>query len=181
MSDSFYSGGRFRLLTIIDDHNRECLALEADTSLPALRVIRTLDRIAESRGLPHSIRVDNGPEFTSTHLKVWCEENGVELAFIRPGKPTENSYIERFNKTVRDDLLDAWVFRNLRQVRDQLEEFMIDYNFDRPHESLGNISPVEFERKISRSLGALDRPLKPQAGLFIMDKINVQNSNNKLY
>ena len=91
MSDSLYSGFRYRVLTIIDDHNRECLAMEIDTSIPAKRVTRTLDRIAEWRGLPASIRVDNGPEFTSTHLEVWCEENGVELAFIRPGKPAENS------------------------------------------------------------------------------------------
>lgn len=170
MSDSLYSGFRYRVLTIIDDHNRECLAIEIDTSMPAKRVTRTLDRIAEWRGLPASIRVDNGPEFTSTHLEIWCEENSVKLQFIRPGKPTENSYIERFNRTVREDLLDAWLFQSLNQVRQQAHEFMADYNRERPHEALGNRTPIEFAQQLAAGSGAIDRPLKPQAGLFIMDQ-----------
>ena len=170
MSDSLYSGFRYRVLNVIDDHNRECLAMEVDTSISARRVTRTLDQIAEWRGLPASIRVDNGPEFTSTHLEVWCEENDVKLTFIRPGKPTENSYIERFNRTVREDLLDVWLFNSLNQVREQAHEFMVDYNRERPHETLGNITPVEFALNIANCSGALDRPLKPQAGLFIMDE-----------
>jgi len=158
MSDSLYSGFRFRVLNIVDDHNRECLAMEVDTSISAKRVTRTLDQIAAWRGLPASIRVDNGPEFTSIHLEVWCEQNDVKLVFIRPGKPTENSYVERFNRTVRDGLLDVWLFHSLDQVRNQAHEFMTDYNRERPHESLGNISPVEYAAKIKTDSGALAAP-----------------------
>jgi len=172
MADSLYRGGRFRLLNIIDDHNRECLAMEVGTSLPALRVIRTLERILEWRPKPDSIRVDNGPEFDSIALKKWCSDRDIELKFIRPGKPTDNSYIERFNRTVRTELLNAWVFHNLRQVRDQVFEFMDDYNLKRPHQALGNVSPVKFAARIKVQSGALDRPPNPQAGLFSMENLN---------
>ena len=144
MSDSLSGGRPFRVLTLIDDHNRECLGLEIDTSLPTRRVIRSLDRIAEYRGYPSYIRVDNGPEFTSGQLQDWCDEKGIALRFIRPGKPTENAYIERFNRTVRDDLLDVWLFRSLQEVREMAEEFMEDYNQDRPHDTLGDLTPVEY-------------------------------------
>lgn len=158
LSDSLYSGFRYRVLTIIDDHNRECLAIEVDTSLPARRVTRTLDQIAEWRGLPASIRVDNGPEFTSIHLQVWCEENNVKLNFIRPGKPVENSYIERFNRTLREGLLDAWLFDSIQQVREQAHYFMEDYNRARPHESLGNLTPIEYAEEKAMYSGALAAP-----------------------
>lgn len=158
MADSLHGGGRFRILNIIDDHNRECLAMEVGTSLPALRVIRTLERLLEWRQKPSSIRVDNGPEFDSNALRKWCDERDIELNFIRPGKPTDNSYIERFNRTVRTELLNAWVFQNLEQVRDQVFEFMDDYNRTRPHQALGNVSPVKFAAQIKRQSGALDRP-----------------------
>jgi len=122
MSDSLNEGRRFRTLNIIDDHNREALSIEIDFSLPASRVIRVLDRLAEARGLPESIRIDNGPEFISSKLELWSEKNNVHLEYIRPGKPAQNAYIERFNRTYREDILDMYLFRNLDEVRGLTEK-----------------------------------------------------------
>jgi putative transposase len=143
MSDSLWNGQKFRVLNVMDDYNREILAIEADTSLPTLRVIRTLERLKESRGLPQMIRVDNGPKFISLKLEMWCKDNKVTLAFIQPGKPMQNGYIERFNGSIRRDLLNAYVFRSLQEVRTLAEEFILDYNFNRPHKALGYKTPAE--------------------------------------
>ena len=143
-SDSLASGRTFRTLNILDDFNREILWIEVDTSLPAQRVIRTLEMIASWRGYPKQIRLDNGPEFISHKLAQWAEKYGVKLAFIQPGKPTQNAYIERFNRTFREDILDAYLFSSLQEVRDITEEWMEAYNAIRPHEALGNISPYQF-------------------------------------
>lgn len=145
MSDSLWNGRKFRTLNIIDDFNRRVLAIEADTSLPTLRVIRVLERLKESRGLPEMIRVDNGPEFISTKLEKWCTDNLINLVFIRPGKPTENSYVERFNGSFRRELLNAYVFRSLHEVRALAAEYIDDYNHDRPHKSLNYLTPTEYE------------------------------------
>lgn len=145
MSDSLWDGRKFRTLNIIDDYNRRVLAIEADTSLPALRVIRVLEKLRESRGLPEIIRVDNGPEFISAKLDLWCKENQIKLIFIRPGKPMENGYIERFNGSFRRELLNAYVFRSLSEVRMLAEEWMQDYNLNRPHKALKYLSPIEYE------------------------------------
>lgn len=110
MSDSLVDGRRFRLLNIIDDYNRESLWVEIDTSLPALRVIRVLERLIEMRGKPLRIRVDNGPEFISDLLKLWCQEHGIEILFIQPGKPVQNAFIERNNGSLRKELLDVYHF-----------------------------------------------------------------------
>jgi putative transposase len=146
-SDSLYSGRSFRTLNIIDDFNREVLWIEVDSSLPALRVVRTLERIASWRGYPKQIRLDNGPEFISRTLRQWAEEHDVELAFIQPGKPTQNAYIERFNRTFRESVLDAYLFSSLQEVRDITEEWVDEYNTIRPHEALGNLSPVQYASK----------------------------------
>lgn len=143
MSDSLLSGRKFRTLNLIDDYNREALAIEVDTSLPAERVIRVLDQITDWRGKPKSIRVDNGPEFISSALALWCEERNIFLQFIQPGKPTQNAYIERFNGSFRRDVLDAYLFEDIRQVRELAEEWMEDYNHHRPHDGLGGRSPME--------------------------------------
>ena len=119
------------------------LALEADISLPAVRVIRVLEYLKEFRGLPKMIRVDNGPEFISHVLDEWCRRNGVILVYIQPGKPTQNAYVERCNGSVRKELLNANVFYSLREVREKIEEWMHDYNHDRPHKSLGYRAPVD--------------------------------------
>jgi len=144
MCDSLVDGQRFRLLNIIDDYNRESLAIEIDTSLPALRVIRTLQRIIEMRTKPKTIRVDNGPEFISDKLQLWCDEQQITLQFIQPGKPVQNAFIERNNGSLRKELLDAYLFYSLQEVRQMAEEWREDYNCQRPHQSLGFIPPVEY-------------------------------------
>jgi putative transposase len=146
MSDSLWDGRKFRTLNVIDDFNRRVLAIEVDTSLPAQRVIRVLERLRESRGLPQMIRVDNGPEFISAKLDLWCHANKIKLAFIRPGKPTENSYIERFNGSFRRELLNAYVFRSINEVRTLAEDWMTDYNQNRPHKALNYLTPNEYEK-----------------------------------
>jgi putative transposase len=144
MCDSLVDGRRFRLLNIIDDYNRESLAIEIDTSLPALRVIRTLQRLIEMRNKPQTIRVDNGPEFISDKLQQWCDDQKIRLQFIQPGKPMQNGFVERNNGSLRKELLDAYLFYSLPEVRDMAEEWKQDYNYERPHESLGFVPPVEF-------------------------------------
>jgi putative transposase len=128
----------------VDDYNREALAIEVDLSLPAQRIIRVLERIAAWRGYPAKIRMDNGPELTSVKMAEWAEEHGVELEFIKPGKPTQNSYIERFNRTYREEVLDFYVFRTLSEVREITHEWITEYNEERPHYSLGNLTPAEY-------------------------------------
>jgi putative transposase len=144
MSDSLWNGRKIRLLNVIDDYNREILWIETDTSLPTHRVIRILEALKDSRGLPKMIRVDNGQEFISSKLSLWCEENSIQLLFIEPGSPTQNAYIERFNGTFRRDVLNAYVFKSLKEVDQITEEWMYDYNNKRPHTALKNKTPVEF-------------------------------------
>lgn len=144
MSDALMCGRRFRTFNVVADFNREALAIEIDLSLPAPRVIRVLERVAMFRGYPEKLRVDNGPEFISLALADWAEENQVVLDFIQPGKPTQNSYIERFNRTYRDELLDLYLFRTLNEVRHMTEEWRMRYNTERPHDSLNDMTPAEF-------------------------------------
>jgi len=143
MSDSLWDGRKFRLLNVIDDYNREVLWMEADTSLPALRVVRALQMLEESRGLPAMIRVDNGPEFISSQLDCWCREKKITLAFIQPGKPTQNAFVERCNGNIRKELLNAYVFKTLDEVREKAEEYKYDYNHNRPHKSLNYRTPAD--------------------------------------
>jgi putative transposase len=144
MSDSLWEGYSFRILNVLDDYNREALAMEIDRSLPSERVVKTLDRLKEERGAPRCIRVDNGPEFLSDTFKLWCQENGVDIQFIQPGKPMQNGYIERFNGNYRRELLDAYIFRTLGQAKQMTEEWKREYNHKRPHDSLNNKTPVGF-------------------------------------
>jgi putative transposase len=144
MCDSLVDGRRFRLLNIIDDYNRESLAIEIDTSLPALRVIRTLQRLIELKTKPQMIRVDNGPEFISDRLQQWCDDHKILLQFIQPGRPMQNAFIERNNGSLRKELLDAYLFYSLTEVRTMAEEWRQDYNCSRPHQSLGFVPPIEY-------------------------------------
>ena len=143
ISDSLWDGRKFRILNIMDDYNRQVLALDTDTSIPALRVIRTLERLKESKGVPEMIRVDNGPEFISHRLDQWCKENKIMLMFIQPGKPTQNAFVERLNGSIRKELLNAYVFRTLFDVRERMDEWMYDYNNHRPHKALDYKSPID--------------------------------------
>jgi putative transposase len=143
MSDALACGRKLRTFNLIDDFNREALAIEIDTSLPTERVIRVLEQVVSWRGKPKRIRVDNGPEFISIKLSLWCAQRGIQLQFIQPGKPTQNAYIERFNGSYRKHVLDAYLFEDIRQIKMLTDEFIQDYNNDRPHDALGGRSPVD--------------------------------------
>jgi putative transposase len=129
---------------VVDDFNREALAIEVDLSLPALRVTRVLERIAAWRGFPKKLRMDNGPEFISVTLASWAEDHGITLEFIQPGKPTQNSYVERFNRTYRDEILNMYVFNTLNEVREITENWIRQYNEERPHDALEDMTPREY-------------------------------------
>jgi putative transposase len=144
MTDSLINGRAFRTLNIIDDFNREALWIEVDRSLPAERVIRVLEMLSTWRGYPTRIRLDNGPELIAHKLEIWAKDHQVELAHIQPGKPAQNAYIERFNRTFREDVLDAYVFNSLDEVREIVEPWLEDYNLIRPHASLQGLSPYQY-------------------------------------
>ena len=144
VSDSIVTGRRFRALAIVDDYSRECPAIEVDTSMGGRRVVGVLERLAEIRGLPDVITVDNGPEFAGRALDEWAYRKGVKLSFIRPGKPVENAFAESFNGRLRDECLNTNWFLNLKHARDVIEEWRMDYNAVRPHSSLGGLAPQEF-------------------------------------
>jgi putative transposase len=143
MNDSLWDGRTFRLLNVMDDYNREVLWIESDTSLPALRVIRVLECLEESRGLPEMIRVDNGPEFISSKLDIWCREKKITLVFIQPGKPMQNAFVERCNGNIRKELLNAYIFKTLDEVKQKTEEWRKDYNENRPHSALNYKTPAD--------------------------------------
>lgn len=144
MHDTLASGKPIRTLNILDDFSREALSITVDTSLPAQRVIRELEKLRQWRGKPQKIRSDNGPEFVAEAMREWCEKNGVEWEFIQPGKPTQNSLIERFNRTFRQDVLDSYQFDNLPQMRKYVQAWVWMYNNERPHSALGRLTPTEF-------------------------------------
>ena len=145
MADSLWNGRKFRLLNIVDDYNREVLQIETDTSLPTLRLIRCLEMLESTRGLPRMIRVDNGPEFISVQLDEWCRSKKITLVFIQPGKPMQNGYVERCNGNIRRELLNAYLFQTMDEVREKAEEWRYDYNNTRPHASLGYVPPAEYK------------------------------------
>lgn len=148
MSDVLMCGRKFRTFNVIDDYNREGLMVEPSHSLPAIKVTRLLDQVAAERGCyPDMVRVDNGPEFASSEYKKWAKKHGVLIHYIQPGKPAQNGYIERFNRTVREDILDMNWFANLLEVRKLAREWLSVYNEERPHESLAGLSPAAFARK----------------------------------
>lgn len=144
MSDALYHGTRFRTLNIIDDFNREILAIEIDTSLRAERIIRVLERLKAERALPHMIRVDNGPEFIAQRLHDWGKVNRVLIYHIQPGCPTQNAFIERFNRTYRNEVLNLYLFRSLEEVREITASWMTIYNEQRPHEALQGRVPCTY-------------------------------------
>ena len=151
MQDALYSGRVFRTLNVIDESNREGLAIEVDTSLPAARVIRVMEQLAELRGLPRAVRLDNGPELRSQAFTEWCATHHVELRFIQRASPAQNAFVERFNRTYRHEILDAYVFHSLEQVRLISEGWLQLYNEERPHRALGRLPPRRFAER-QRSL-----------------------------
>lgn len=141
--ESLWSGRRIKILTIIDKYTRECPYLEVDTSINGRRVVEVLERIRDANSLPKAITVDNGPEFTSKALDERAYRNNIKLNFIRPGKPTENGYIESFNGKLRDECLNENRFMNIREAKEKIEEWRKDYNESGPHSSLNGLSPKE--------------------------------------
>ena len=147
VSDAFTDGRRFRVLAIVDDFSRECLGLVADTSLSGLRVTRELTALLARRGRPKTIVSDNGTELTSMAVLRWCQETGVGWHYIAPGKPTQNAFAESFIGSFRDELLNETLFSTLAEARAKIAAWKEDYNRQRPHSSLGNLTPSEFAMK----------------------------------
>ena len=148
VSDELGWGRRFRVLTLVDHFTRESPALEVGVGMSGRLVADVLTRLSLTRGLPDVIQVDNGPEFTSKALDRWAYENGVKLDFIRPGKPVENAFIESFNASLRKECLNAHWFQTLEEAKSKIEQWRREYNDDRPHSSLGNLTPGEFARNL---------------------------------
>ena len=176
VSDSFMDGRRFRMLCVVDDHSRECLALVPDTSIGGHRLARELDTVISERGKPHTIVSDNGTEMTSNALLKWQEDTQVRWHYIAPGKPMQNGFVESFNGKLRDECLNETLFEDLHHVRDVLAAWRHDYNHVRPHSSLNGQSPVQaLKNKEAKSL-------KGHAPLVIAnDQILNQNSIKGLY
>jgi len=146
VSDQLKNCRRFRILAVVDDFTRECVALVADTSLSGVRTARELDAIISRRGKPLSVVSDNGTELTSTAILNWCQETGVEWHYIAPGKPTQNAFIESFNGKLRDELLNETLFDSLAHARAALAEWKTDYNDFRPHSAIGNVPPAIYAK-----------------------------------
>jgi len=151
VTDALADGRQSRCFTIVDDMTRECPAIEVAHSLPALRVIQVLDRLAMTRGLPRSIVCDNGPEFAGRALDLWAHARGVSLQFIRPGKPVENAFIESFNGKFRNECLDTEWFNSITEAQQTVERWRVDYNEIRPHGSLNRRTPAEFAMEFKRN------------------------------
>ncbi len=149
VSDAFTDGRRFRVLAVVDDFSRECLVLVADTSLSGLRITRELTELIQRRGKPNTIVSDNGTELTCMAVLRWCQETGIEWHYIAPGKPMQNGFVESFNGSFRDECLNETLFSSLKEERLKINEWKEDYNTQRPHSSLGNITPNEFTMKMA--------------------------------
>jgi putative transposase len=142
MSDNLADGRSFRTFNVIDDFNREALAIDVDFSLPSARVIRSLEQIIEQRGKPKTIRCDNGPEYISGEMRTWAFQREIELAFIQPGKPTQNAYVVRFNRTVRHEWLELVNFESIQQAQLLATRWLWTYNNERPNSAIGGIPPA---------------------------------------
>lgn len=149
MADTLSCGRRFRTFNIIDDFNREAVHIEIDTSITSERLVRIFSQLRAERGLPSVLRTDNGPEFIGEAFAAWAKDAGMAIEYIQPGKPNQNAYIERFNRTYRDEVLDQHLFPNLDDVREATYWWLIEYNEGRPHDSLGDLTPLEVRQQLA--------------------------------
>ena len=148
MHDSLSGGRAFRTVNVIDEADRGALGIEAAISLPARRVIRLLEQLIEVYGRPAAFRCDNGPEFVCQAFMDWCKAKGIEIRFIQPGKPDQNAFIERFNKSYRDEVLDAYLFMSIAEVQEITDDWITRYNEIRPHDALGSLPPARYREKL---------------------------------
>ena len=146
--DGLATGRMVRILSVVDAYTRECLALEADSSLGSGRVTRVLERLIEEHGRPEAVRSDNGPEFTSRRMLAWAEDRCVSLVHIQPGRPMQNGHVESFHGRLRDECLNTSWFRTFDHVRSTLEAWRMEYNEERPHSALDYRTPREFRRTL---------------------------------
>ena len=160
LTDKLVNGRRFRVLTVVDQYDRSCPTLYAAHSIGAGSVAETLEKATGRSGLPKAITVDNGPEFAGQVLDAWVYQRGVHLDFIRPGKPTENGYIESFNGRLRDELMNTEVFFSLEEAREKLEKWRQDYNSQRPHSALGYQTPLEYRQQSVQTNKQTHPPVK---------------------
>lgn len=143
VSDALMNGRRFRTFNVTDDFNREAIHIEIDTSITSERLVRVFEQIQRERALPQVLRTDNGPEFLGERFTAWAKEAGMAIQYIQPGKPNQNAFIERFNRTYREELLNQHLFLSLDDVREATYWWMLEYNEERPHDSLGDLTPLE--------------------------------------
>ncbi len=156
MSDALTSGRRIRTANVIDDCNREALGILISFSLTSKRITRWLDELALSRGYPNRIRVDNGPENISHHFQKWAKSHGIFIQYIQPGKPAQNAYIERFNRSYREAVLDMYLFQNIQEVQNITNIWLKHYNEERPHEALNNLSPMNFINHLNQNFSSCE-------------------------
>jgi putative transposase len=176
--DSLASGRKFRTLNLMDGYTREALWIEVDTSLPGLRVVQVLDRVAQERGLPEAIQVDNGPEFISRAVDQWAYANGVALHFIDPGKPVQNAFIESFNGKFRDECLNQNWYTNLEDARQIIEAWRMDYNTVRPHSSLGYLTPEEYAAAVAARPASTPAPVASLTQVWAQTDVQEPRSAN---
>jgi putative transposase len=176
--DSLASGRKFRTLNLMDGYTREALWIEVDTSLPGLRVVQVLERVAQERGLPEAIQVDNGPEFISRVVDQWAYAHGVALHFIDPGKPVQNAFIESFNGKFRDECLNQSWHTSLEDARQIIEAWRKDYNTVRPHSSLGYRTPEEYAAAVATRPASPPTPVRSVTPLWEQTDVQETRSAN---
>ena len=148
MHDTLYGRRSFRSFNVIDEADRHCLGIDLATSIPAVRVTRFMEQLVDIHGKPAAVRCDNGPEFISHEFMAWCAKRDIKIVFIQPGKPDQNAFIERFNRSYREEVLDAHIFNTLEDVREITDDWIITYNEIRPHDALGSLPPALYRERM---------------------------------